>query len=1022
MKHHGHDMADRFKAMVAYDPLAGLRHKKRRDGGRINLAGHVSEQAKAVDTNPTDGQKEAGNYRKGHVKVHGLDISIENPRGSWREGGPPDKRWRSKLPHHYGYIRKTEGGDGDHVDVYIGPHLKSPNVFVIDQHHLDGGKKFDEHKCFVGFGSKKQAVEAYHRAFSDGRGKDRIGHVEALTVPEFKSWIAHSDTTKAIKSHRKGYAEGGGVGDDYNTVLTPADEQGFQTWKSQNAPDDSGVDYDLRGAYQADMQRDPDNGHMGDRFKKPNHPTFSDQSQYATGDQRDRAGFWVGPEGPDQTFVPPVATRAKGGRVLDGKERAEKVLPADHKLGMRVPKGGSMCAGCGFLASPTLCGNKGFIEWNGEAKLPAPADEYCCDLYEIGKHRADGGRVHMADGGAPTWDNTQPVADGPTWDNTQPVDNSGTASMPPEAADHGLSERQKLSPVEKALSPITGYWDTYQRMMHESLDQASKGVQQILHPDSLIDPQAHGIADVASGLGNVAAGTVGYVTSPASAAYRSIAGQPIEDNTGIPREYTEFAAQLATPGVGLPRVGAGAPIVGPAPATATEAASARLGVPISRAAASDSPAVQSAAGALKEVPFVGTPLVKSAKQTLTGLDDAAKDTAAAYGSADTVTAGEAAKSGLEDWITGKSGDIAKRVYGRVDSMVDPAFERPLHATADTVSDIMARRSNAKISGVSPAVSEVQDAVTSPGMTYSGLKDLRSHIGNMTPQEMISKGINPGEAKQIYGALTQDLRGHILDAGGPDALTTFDKANGVYSQIVDRRKALSKIIGVKADAPPERVMDRMLQLASSKGGADQSTLMQARKAIGPDKWNEVTSSAIDRMGRSAPGADFSGDRFVTAWNNLSDRGRRTLFNSTGKPELAQNVEDIMTLSKNYKQLAAMGNPSGTGRVNAIMSALGALGGAVAGTATIGLAAPIAMLTSTLGGRTVAKVLSTPVAAKSAAQWAKAYTNAVKSGGSPASVAALAPATQRLMERVKAYTGPNLGPLQGPMPANANDKQQ
>jgi hypothetical protein len=116
-------------------------------------------------------------------------------------------------------------------------------------------------------------------------------------------------TLRAHKIKRHGYAEGGAPGDDYNTSLT--DEAAFQNWKAQNAPNDSGVDYDLRGAFLADMQRSPDNGHMGDRFKKPNHPTFSDQSQYAVGDQRDRAGHWIGPEGPDQTFVAP--SYAEGG-------------------------------------------------------------------------------------------------------------------------------------------------------------------------------------------------------------------------------------------------------------------------------------------------------------------------------------------------------------------------------------------------------------------------------------------------------------------------------------------------------------------------------------------------------------------------------------------------------------------------------------------------------------------------------------------------------------------------------------
>lgn len=207
MKHH-RGISERFLKLIAYDPLAGLgrtKKPKRADGGRVNLASHIGEQAKAVDTSPTDGQKEAGNYRKGHVKVHGLDISIENPRGSWRSGVADGKPWKSRLPNHYGYIRKSESGDGDHLDVYLGPHLKSPHVFVIDQHEL-GSKRWDEHKAFIGFGSKVQAREAYHRAFSDGRGKDRIGHIETMTVDGFKDWLKNSDTTQPIKR-----ASGGAV-------------------------------------------------------------------------------------------------------------------------------------------------------------------------------------------------------------------------------------------------------------------------------------------------------------------------------------------------------------------------------------------------------------------------------------------------------------------------------------------------------------------------------------------------------------------------------------------------------------------------------------------------------------------------------------------------------------------------------------------------------------------------------------------------------------------------------------------
>lgn len=241
MKHHHPGMSARVMKLIAYDPMAGVRpigstqKMKRADGGRVSLAEQIDAQAKVADTDPSDGQKIAGNYRKGHVNIHGLDISIENPRGSWREGGPPEERWRSKLNHHYGDIKRTVGGDDDNVDCFIGHHLKSPHIFVIDQHHLKEGKQFDEHKCFIGFGSKLQAREAYHRAFSDGKGKDRIGHIETMTVDGFKDWLKNADTTQPIKGHRERFAAGGAVDDS-----EPMADGGAPEIKWDDAPADSG--------------------------------------------------------------------------------------------------------------------------------------------------------------------------------------------------------------------------------------------------------------------------------------------------------------------------------------------------------------------------------------------------------------------------------------------------------------------------------------------------------------------------------------------------------------------------------------------------------------------------------------------------------------------------------------------------------------------------------------------------------------------------------------------------------------
>lgn len=191
----------------------------------MSIAALIAEQAQRVRLDPTDPQKRVGNYRKGHVRVHGLPITIENPKGSVRTGvGADGETWRSQLPAHYGYIKRTEGADGDHVDCYIGPHHKSPLVYVVDQRDPDS-QGFDEHKVLLGFASPKQARATYEAAFSDGSGKRRMGHLTEITVSQFKDWLRDGDTTTPYKRQHGGRipyrAEGGPVFDPDQQVEVP---------------------------------------------------------------------------------------------------------------------------------------------------------------------------------------------------------------------------------------------------------------------------------------------------------------------------------------------------------------------------------------------------------------------------------------------------------------------------------------------------------------------------------------------------------------------------------------------------------------------------------------------------------------------------------------------------------------------------------------------------------------------------------------------------------------------------------
>lgn len=148
---------------------------KRADGGAVS--------------EPTAAQKQVGNYKKDHMRWHGLDISIENKKGSLRSGVDSEgKKWRVKMPVDYGYFRRSRSGDGEHADVYVGPRLDSEKVFIINQKHLHNGS-FDEHKVFIGFPQKGHALAAYRKAFSDGMADDRIMSIKECSIDELKNWL-----------------------------------------------------------------------------------------------------------------------------------------------------------------------------------------------------------------------------------------------------------------------------------------------------------------------------------------------------------------------------------------------------------------------------------------------------------------------------------------------------------------------------------------------------------------------------------------------------------------------------------------------------------------------------------------------------------------------------------------------------------------------------------------------------------------------------------------------------------------
>ncbi len=133
---------------------------------------------------------EAGTTTSGRQRVlakkysfQDLRISIENAKGSYRAGvGPDGREWRVYMYHDYGYIRGTEGNDGEHLDVYVGPEPESTQAYVVRQVSPDTGA-YDEDKVLLGFGSSLAAKTAYLKQYDTPKF---FGGIRSIPMDAFK--------------------------------------------------------------------------------------------------------------------------------------------------------------------------------------------------------------------------------------------------------------------------------------------------------------------------------------------------------------------------------------------------------------------------------------------------------------------------------------------------------------------------------------------------------------------------------------------------------------------------------------------------------------------------------------------------------------------------------------------------------------------------------------------------------------------------------------------------------------------
>lgn len=208
-----------------------------------------------VDTEPTEAQKEAGNYKKGHIKLDGYDITIEQPKGSVRSGVDAQGReWSQVMNNTYGYIRGTEGVDGDHIDVFLSDNPEEGNVFVVDQVKPDGS--FDEHKVMYGFPDMEAARAAYLSNYEEGW--TGLGAIAEVSRDEFKKWVE--------SSHRKTKPFS-----EYKTVKTEGDV------RKEGVPEDAVQgEPSLRDKVRGIIEQSDGNPELADRITDEEMQRFSE--------------------------------------------------------------------------------------------------------------------------------------------------------------------------------------------------------------------------------------------------------------------------------------------------------------------------------------------------------------------------------------------------------------------------------------------------------------------------------------------------------------------------------------------------------------------------------------------------------------------------------------------------------------------------------------------------------------------------------------------------------------------------
>lgn len=396
-------------------------------------------------------------------------------------------------------------------------------------------------------------------------------------------------------------------------------------------------------------------------------------------------------------------------------------------------------------------------------------------------------------------------------------------------------------------------------------------------------------------------------------------------------------------------------------ATSNEAvrAAQSIGVDVPKVAAGTPNGVRMTVGAgLKEVPVVGAPIVKAADAARDQMLSAASRIAEDYAKGATpATAGAMAKQGLADWIKKGSAEALTSLYDKIGDMIPATASRPLANTREAAKVLREADTAAASTVNAPAVAMIEDAIARPeGLTYRGLQQLRTNVGNMIDDNLLpGAGTMKPALKQIYGALTRDLQDTVEAFGGRQAKKAWLDANRATNIVQAKREQLQKIIGASGDMSAESVLDRLVAKAGSTSTADVRGLSRAMSVLPAEARAEVAAAAVGRLGRDQSNV-FNPTIFLRKYTALTDNGRNLLFMGKENAALKGQLDALARTAEAFRNLNRLSNTSGTARASMVGHAiLAGAGGAISYLNPVTL--PFTLFNG-IAGRTLASAMAKP----------------------------------------------------------------